>query len=48
MKLLELNYAEGVIVQDVYREIMDYLWIEIHAAKNTDSRKTYQRKWSLV
>jgi hypothetical protein len=48
MRLLELTFEEGVIVQEVYREIMGYLRIEIHAAKNPDNKMRLQRKWKLV
>ena len=48
MKLLELTYAEGLIAQEIYHEIMGYLRIEIHAARNMDSRTRLQRKWNLV
>ena len=45
---LELTYPEAQLLQEAFRESIDYLWTELHASKNTITKIRLKKKLLLL
>ena len=45
---LELTDADAQLLKDAFRESIDYLWIELHASKNTLKKIRLRKKLMLL